>query len=328
MHTPGDWPITIADALAAERRIRPWVAETPLRRYATLDAAVGLGIEVHVKHENLAPTGSFKVRNAFAVLTALTPEERRRGVVAATRGNHGLGLACAGAALGVPVVVCVPRGNNPEKNAGMRGFGAELVEDGRDYDEAVEIAARLAAGRALRVVHSTNEPGVLAGAATVALEILHRAPELDSLVLSVGGGSQAVGALTVARAWKPELEVFAVQAAGAPAVHDSWHAGAPRPAASADTFADGLATRSVSALTFDAMRRGLAGFVTASESGIAGALRLLLETTHTLAEGAGAAGLAGLFALRERLAGRRVGIVVSGANIDRATLARVLAGEI
>jgi len=322
------WPISLADALAAERRIRPWVPETPLRRYPTLDASVGDGVAVYVKHENLAPTGSFKVRNAFAVLTALSPEERRRGVVAATRGNHGLGVACAGAALGIPVTVCVPFGNNPDKNAGMRGYGAELVEEGRDYDESVETAARLSRERGLRIVHSTNDPGVIAGAATLTLETLRAAPELDALVVSVGGGSQAVGAMTVARAWKPDLAVYGVQAEGAPAAHDSWHAGEPRPTASADTFADGLATRGVYDLTFEPMRRGLAGFVAVSDAAIAAALRLLLETTHTLAEGAGAAGLAGLVALRGRLAGRRVGVVASGANIDRATLTRVLAGEI
>src|SRR5262249_28771643 len=169
------------------------------RRYATLDAAVGAGIRAAVKHENLAPTGSFKVRNAFAVLTTLSPAERSGGVIAASRGNHGLGLACAGAALGIPVVVCVPRGNNPDKNAGMRGFGAEVVEEGRDYDESVETAARLAAERGLRIVHSTDEPGVLAGAATLALEMVRAAPELDALVVSVGGGSQAAGDRNAAR---------------------------------------------------------------------------------------------------------------------------------
>jgi threonine dehydratase len=248
--------------------------------------------------------------------------------VAATRGNHGLGVACAGALHGAPVTICVPRGNNPEKNEGMRGYGATLIEEGRDYDESVAVAERLVRERGLTLVHSTNDARVLAGAATLTLEMLREAPDLDALVVAVGGGSQAVGALTVARTLRPGLPVYGVQAAGAAAAHDSWHAGKPVPKDSADTFADGLATRSVYAMTFGALRQGLAGFVTVTDGQIAEAIRLLLRTTHNLAEGAGAAGLAGLLGLRNVLAGKRVGIIVSGGNIDRATLARVVNGEI
>ena len=326
---PGDpWPIAFADVLAAEARIRPWVAPTPLRRYAPLDALVGRGIAVWVKHENQAPTNSFKIRNALSVVTLLSEGERRRGVVAATRGNHGLGVAWAGALHGAPVTICVPRGNNPEKNEGMRGYGATLIEEGRDYDESVTVAERLVRERGLTLIHSTNDARVLAGAATLSLEMLREAPDLDALVVSVGGGSQAVGALTVAKTLRPGLPVYGVQAAGASAAHDSWHAGRPVPKESADTFADGLATRSVYAMTFDPLRRGLAGFVTVTDAEIAEAIRVLLRTTHNLAEGAGAAGLAGLLRLGDVLAGRRVGIIVSGGNIDRATLARVVNGEI
>jgi threonine dehydratase len=322
------WPIAFSDVLAAERRIRPNVPESPLRRYAPLDVAVGRGIGVWVKHENHSPTNSFKVRNALSVMTLLADEARRRGVVAATRGNHGLGVAYAGSLLGVPVTVCVPLGNNPEKNEGMRGYGAELIEEGRDYDESVLVAERLVRERGLRMVHSTNDTGVLAGAATFTLEMLRARPELDALVISIGGGSQAVGAMTVARTLKPGLAVYGVQAAGASATHDSWHAGHPVAGASANTFADGLATRSAYPMTFGALREGLADFVTVTDSEIAEAARILLRTTHNLAEGAGAAGLAGLLALRDRLAGKTVGIVISGGNIDRATLARVLNGEL
>ena len=165
----------------------------------------GRGIAVWVKHENQAPTNSFKIRNALSVVTLLSEEERRRGVVAATRGNHGLGVACAGALDGVPVTICVPRGNNPEKNEGMRGYGATLIEEGRDYDESVTVAERLVRERGLTLIHSTNDARVLAGAATLSLEMLREAPDLDALVVSVGGGSQAVGALTVARTLRPGL---------------------------------------------------------------------------------------------------------------------------
>ena len=323
-----DWPITFEEVLAARERLRPHIAPTPLRAYAELDSAVGCGIRLRVKHENFQPTGAFKVRNGLSALSALSPDERQRGVVAATRGNHGLGLAWAGQRLGVPVTVCVPVGNNLEKNAAVRALGARLVEQGGDYDESVLVAQRLARDEGLRLVHSTNDRSVVAGAGTLTLELLEEEPALDALVLSVGGGSQAVGALTVVRALRPGVRVYGVQAAGASAMHDAWHLGRPVSKPTAETFADGLATRNTYPFTFGALREGLAGFVTVTDAQIAEAVRLVLSTTHTLVEGAGAAGLAGLVTLRETLAGRTVGIVLSGANIDRATLARVLTGEL
>jgi threonine dehydratase len=323
-----DWPITFADVEAARERLRPHLAGTPLRSYAALDEALGTGIRVAVKHENFQPTGAFKVRNGLSALTALPPARLERGVVAATRGNHGLGLAWAGRRLGAPVTVCVPVGNNPEKNAGVRGLGARLVEEGRDYDESVAAAERLVRDEGLHLVHSTNDASVVAGAGTLTLEMLEEEPGIEALVFSVGGGSQAVGGLTVARALKPDLPVYGVQATGASAIHDAWHLGRPVSKPSADTFADGLATRNTYPFTFGALREGLAGFVTATDAEIADAVRLVLSTTHTLVEGAGAAGLAGLRKLREALAGKTVGIVLSGANIDRDTLSRILTGDL
>lgn len=322
------WPIELADVRAARARLEPHLERTPLRQYAPLDAAVGRGITVLVKHENHHPTNSFKVRNALAAMTALDDAERRRGVVTATRGNHGQGAAYAGRLLGVPVTVCVPRGNNPEKNEAMRGLGAELVEEGRDYDEALGVAERLMRERGLTLLHGTNNRFVLAGAGTIALEILEVQPHVDAMVIAVGGGSQAVGALTVFRALRPKTRVFGVQADGAAAIYRSWKAGQPVHGGSADTFADGIATRSTYALTFPALCEGLAGFVTVSEAEIADALRLLLRTTHNLVEGAAAAGLAGLFKLREQLVNQRVALILTGANIDLATLERVLRHEV
>lgn len=323
-----DWPIDLDAVRAAEARLRPYLPPTPLRRYGTLDRAVGNGIRVLVKHENHQPTNSFKVRNGLSLMTALPEAQRRRGVVAATRGNHGLGLAYAGTLLDIPVTVCVPVGNNPDKNDAMRALGARVIEEGRDYDEAVVVAARIAERDGLPIAHSTNDRSVIAGAATIALEMIEQAPELEALVIGVGGGSQAVGALTVTRALAPDVAVYAVQAAGAPAAHDSWHAGSERPTESATTFADGLATRGVYAMTFPALRTGLAGFVTVSDAELAAALRLLLSTTHTLVEGAGAAGLAGIGRLTGELRDRQVGIILSGGNIDLATLRRVVSGEL
>ncbi|MGO8993054.1 MAG: threonine/serine dehydratase [Polyangiaceae bacterium] len=321
-------PITLDDVVAARGRIRPLLAlPTAMRRYAALDERVGHGIRVWVKHENHLPTNAFKARNALSAMTNLRPEARQRGVVGATRGNHGMGLAFAGAELGIPVTICVPRGNNPEKNEAIRGYGATLVEEGRDYDESVLVAQRLVAERGMHIVHSTNDRDVIAGAATLTLEMIEQVPSLDAVVYAVGGGSQAVGGLVVLRALAPRVEAFGVQAVGASAIHDSWHARSPVVKTEARTFADGLATRGVYELTFESLRDGLAGFVAASEDALADACVTLIRTTHNLVEGAGAAGLAGLIQIAEsgRLDGRNVGIVMSGANIDMATLRSVLA---
>lgn len=318
--------ITWEDVLAARRRIAPHLPVTALRHYAALDEAVGL--RVLVKHENHLPTNAFKVRNGVSFMTALPAEQRTRGVVAATRGNHGAGLAWAGQELGVPVVICVPHGNNPEKNAAIRGFGAELVEAGRDYDESVEVASRLALDRGLVMAHSTNDPAVLAGAATLSAELCEQADRLDAIVVAVGGGSQALGALLATSALRPGVAVYGVQARGAAAFHDSWHAGVRLTTPTADTFADGLATRATYDLTWEPLRR-LAGFVTVSDADIADAIRLLWRTTHNLAEGAGAAGLAGLIQLRDRFpAGATVAVILSGSNLDGPTLRRVVTGEL
>src|SRR5262245_4772 len=251
------WPITWDDVVAARRRIAPHLPVTALRHYAPLDAEVG-GVRVLVKHENHLPTNAFKARNTMSFMTALPEDQRRRGVIAATRGNHGAGLPWAGAQLGVPVVICVPVGNNPEKNAAMRGFGAELIEDGRDYDEAVAVARRIADERGLTIAHSTNDTRVIAGAATITAEIVEQAAAMgehvEAMVVAVGGGSQAVGAIVATRARAPHVAVFGVQAEGAAAIHDAWHAGEPRHYDRAATFADGLATRSTYEMTFPALR--------------------------------------------------------------------------
>ncbi|MCE9575914.1 MAG: pyridoxal-phosphate dependent enzyme, partial [Deltaproteobacteria bacterium] len=265
------WPITWDDVVHARARLAPHLSPTPLRNYRALDTEVGA--RVLVKHDNHLPTNAFKARNAMSLITALDEGERTRGVIAATRGNHGAGLAWAGARLGVPVVIVVPHGNNPEKNAAIRGFGAELVEVGRDYDDAAAAAAELAASRGLVVAHSTNDRRIIAGAATITAEIIEQAAAMgetiDAMVVAVGGGSQAVGALVSVRALAPHIAVYGVQATGASAIHDGWHAGKPTTRERADTFADGLATRATYDMTFPALREGLTGFVAVPDAEIA-----------------------------------------------------------
>ena len=321
-------PISFDDVLDARRRIAPYLSPTPLYAYAELDETVGQGIRVFVKHENFNPTNSFKVRNGLSFMSDLTAEQRERGVVAATRGNHGLGVAFAGRVFDARVTICVPVGNNPEKNAGMRALGARLIEEGLDYDEAVAVADRIRRAEGATLAHSTNDTRVIAGAGTLSLEMLERQPTLDAIVMGIGGGSQAVGALAVASALKPGLSVYGVQAAGAAAGHDSWHTGQRVYYQTADTIADGLATRTAYEMTFMALRHGLTDFITVTDGEIAESVRLLLRITHSLVEPAGAAGLAGLRKLAPRLAGKSVGIVVSGANVDAGTLRRILNAEI
>ena len=314
-----DWPITYDDVLGARERIAPHLTPSPLRSYPALDEV--LGMHLLVKHENLHPTNAFKVRNGTSALTALSEDERSRGVIAATRGNHGLGLAWAGRRLGVSVTLCVPVGNNPEKNRDLRAFGAEVIEHGRDYDESIGRMQEEIDRRGLVPVHSTNDAFVIAGAGTIALETVEQAAlageSIDAMVVSVGGGSQAVGSMTVLRERLPRALVVGVQAAGASAIHDSWHAGEPLEKDGADTFADGLATRMTYELTFPALREGLTDFITVTEQEIADAIRLFFEITGVTPEGAGAAGLAGLRKLD--LTGT-VAIVITGSNIDPGVL--------
>ena len=322
------WPISIDDVRAANERLSPYLTPTPFREYPRLAELAGAGMRVFVKHENHQPTNSFKIRNGLSFMTSLGPQERSRGVVAASTGNHGQGIAYGGTLLGVSTTICVPAGNNPDKNAAMRALGATVVEEGRDYDEAVGVMQDIASREGRVIAHSTNDPLIVAGAGTMTLEILEQQPDLEALVIAVGGGSQAVGAMTVAHALAPRLEVYGVQAAGASAIPDSWHARQLLTRPRADTFAEGVATRSTYDVTFPALQAGLAGFVTVSDAEIAEALRTIVSLTHNLVEGAGAMGFAALPKLGDRLAGKRVGIIFCGGNIDVATLRRVLASEI
>ena len=320
-------PITIADVRAARARLAPFLAATPCRNYPTLDAAIP-GVELFVKHENVQPTGSFKVRNGLSTLTALDAAQRARGVVGATTGNHGLGLAYGGRQLGVGVTICVPRGNNPEKNAALRAWGATVIEEGADYDDAVAVAQRLVESQGLTLAHSTNNVNVLAGAGTMTLEILEQCDDLDVLLIAIGGGSQAVGAITVARVLRPGLRIIGVQAAGAPAAYDGWHAKAPRTTTRADTFAEGVATRSTYALTFPTLLDGLADFVTVTDAEIAEAVRVILSATHHLVEGAGAMGVAAAANMGDQLRGKKVGVVFCGGNMDSGVLRKILNREL
>jgi len=321
-------PITFDDVLRTREKLRRYLGITPLRRYGVLDEI--LGCRVLVKHENHQPTNSFKVRNGLAAVLALSDEQQRRGVVAATRGNHGLGVAWAGKELGAAVTICVPVGNNPEKNEAMAALGAELIERGETYDESVAVMEQLVAERGLTAVHSTNNLAVVAGAGTMTLEILEQAEamgeKIDAMVFAIGGGSQAVGAMTVVRELRPEVAVYGAQAEPRNATWETWRAGRAIEKRAGKTIADGVATGKAYEVTFGALREGLADFVLVSEEEIAEAIRVVLRATHNLVEGAGAIGVSAAGKMRERFGGKTVAVVLSGGNIDVGTLRQVVCG--
>ena len=313
---------TLNDVYVARERISPYLARTPLLRHPLLDEATGLSI--WVKHENHNPTCAFKVRGGVNLVGAMALEERTKGIVTASTGNHGQSIAMASRIHGVPCTVFVPVGNNPEKNAAMRAYGATLEEVGRDFDEARERCEQRAAETGARYVHSANEPLLIAGVGTYALEIFEDLPNADVIFVPIGGGSGCCGLITVRNALGSRARIIGVGAARADAIYRSWRGPQRVVGQSADTFAEGIATRVTFDLTFGIFKEHLDDFLLLSEDDLAAGVRLALGTTHNLAEGAGAAALAAAYLRRDELAGLRVVCVMSGGNIDQAKLKMVL----
>ncbi|MDR7471253.1 MAG: threonine/serine dehydratase [Armatimonadota bacterium] len=304
---------TLADVFAARLRIRPYLRPTPLYHYPSLDRLAGT--EIWVKHENHQPVGAFKVRGGVNLLSQLTEDERRRGVIAASTGNHGQSVAFAARLFGVRATICVPEGANPVKVEAMRDLGAEVVMYGRDYDDAREHCERLAAEEGYRYIHSGNEPLLIAGVATATLEILEERPDVEAIVVPVGGGSGAAGACVVVSAMRPDVRVIGVQSAEAPAAYRSWRARRLLEDRMG-TYAEGLATRTAFELPQRILWQHLRDFVLVSDDEIRAAQRAMIEKTRNLVEAAGAAPLAAVLRLREQLAGRRVALICSGGNVS------------
>jgi len=313
---------TFRDVLKARRRIAPYLIRTPLRHYPSLSKL--LGFEAYVKHENHQPTGAFKVRGGINLVSQLTPEERSRGVITASTGNHGQSIAYASRLFGVKAVICVQENANPDKVEAIRSLGAEIVAAGRDFEDARINAERLAEERGYRYIHSGNEPHLIAGVGTIGLEIVEDLPDVDAIIVPVGGGSGASGISTVFRAVAPRVKVIAVQSENAPSVYLSWRKGEIVSTESADTMADGLATRRAFELPLEIMRDQIDDFILVSDDEIRDAIRLYVEKTHTIAEGAGAASLAAARKIRERLRGKKVALVLTGGNLTADTLRSIL----
>ncbi|MEM4727362.1 MAG: threonine/serine dehydratase [Candidatus Bathyarchaeia archaeon] len=315
---------TLEDIFRARRRIQPYIVRTPLHHYPQLSKL--LGFEAYVKHENYQYTGAFKVRGGVNLISQLAPEERDRGVITASTGNHGQSIAYASRLFGVKAYICVPENANPDKVEAIRSLGAKIIAEGRDFEEARLNAERLADERGYRYIHSGNEPHLIAGVGTIGLEIIEDLPDLDAVIVPVGGGSGAAGVSTVIKAFCPEVEVIAVQAEKAPSVYLSWKGGRIVETDTAETMADGLATRRAFELPLEIMRKQVDDFVLVSEEEIRNAIRLYVEKAHTIAEGAGAASLAAGYKLRERLKGEKVVLILSGGNITAKTLREILCG--
>jgi threonine dehydratase len=303
------------EGLDAEARV-VYEAMPPTPQVAWPLLASRAGCEVWVKHENHTPTGAFKVRGGLVYVERLKRERAAvRGLISATRGNHGQSLAFAGRRFGVAVTIVAPRGNSREKNAAMRAFGAELIEHGRDFDEARAEAERLAPLRGLEMAPSFHED-LVRGVATYALEFLRAVPDLHTVYAPIGMGSGICGLILVRDLLGLKTRIVGVQAERAPSYALSLAAGKIVTTPSADTFADGVATRVPHPEAFEIIRRGAERIVTLSEEEIAAAILAYYTDTHNLAEGAGAAALAALLKEREAMRGKKVGLVLSGGNID------------
>lgn len=313
---------TLVDVLAARRLLERYLQPTPFQESISLGRT--LGLRLWVKYENHQPTVAFKVRGTLNRMLNLTAEEFERGVVTASAGNHGQGVCYAARLLGARATVVAPERANPDKVEAMRTLGAEVLLWGTDFDEADEKARELEREKEFVYFHAADDPWIIAGHGTVGLEMLEQEPDLEALVAPVGAGGLISGVALAAKSLNPAIEVIGVQAKGCAPYYRSRLEGRMVEEASADTFADGLASRHTWLLPFRMIDRLVDEIIVATEEELRRAIVLLLEKTHNLAEGAGAAGTAGVVKLHERLAGRKVGTILSGGNLNRHVLERAL----
>jgi threonine dehydratase len=314
---------TLQDVYRARQVISRYLPPTPLVRSAAMCEV--LECEIYLKLETTLPIGAFKVRGGINLISHLTENERGRGVITASTGNHGQSIAYAARTFGVKAIVAAPEGANPDKVAAMRRLGAEVILRGRDFDEAREWAEERARLDGYRYVHPANEPLLLAGVATVSLEVMESLPDVDAIIVPIGGGSGASGHCLVAKRLSPKVKVIGVQAEKAPSVYLSWKAGRKVETPEAATWAEGLMTRVPFDLTLGIIREHIDDIVLVSEEEMRQGVRFLLEAAHQLAEAAGAAPAAAARKLKDRLQGQTVVLIVSGCNITLDQLRWVLA---
>jgi threonine dehydratase len=310
----------LADLEQAAAVVHATLPPTPQISWPLLSARAGC--DLWVKHENHTPVGSFKIRGALVYVGNLSP--RPVGLVAATRGNFGQSMAFAARKVGVPMTVVVPHGNSREKNAATRALGAELIECGDHFEEAVAHAERLAAEHGLHMTRSFH-PLLVRGVATAHLELLRAVPDIDTLYVAIGQGSSICGAVAARDALGLRTEIVGVVSERLPGYARSFEAGRAVSTPPAETIADGVAVRAPVPDAVDIIRRGVSRVVTVSEDAIRSAMRHYFTDTHNVAEGAGAVGLAAVLADRPRVAGKRIAVILSGGNVDRSVFRDVLA---
>ncbi len=314
------------DVIEARTQVYQYLRPTLLNEWPLLKQR--LGFRYLLKHENHQPTGAFKVRGGINLLSRLSGEQRQRGIISCTTGNHGQSLAYAARRFGVACTLVVPEHNNPGKNQAMRALGAELAEHGKDFDEAKSYCEQLTQEQGLRYVHSANEPMLIAGVGTMADEVFEQEPAPDVIIVPIGLGSGICGTAIVAAERNPATRVIGVQAAGAPAVAESFRSGRTVAYDSLETIAEGLATRAPADMTLAIMRRLVSDIVLVTDEEIRQAMAWLLETTHNLAEPSGAAATAAAWKLRDSFKGKTVVGILSGGNCNLRLLAQVCDGYI
>jgi threonine dehydratase len=312
---------TFKDVLEARSIIRKYLPQTPLYSYPQLSRL--LDAEVYVKHENYFPTCAFKVRGGINLISHLSPEQREKGVLTASTGNHALSIAYASNLFGVPATIVMPEKSNPTKVKAIRSLGANIVFFGRIFDESKDYAGKLAAEKGARFIHPANEPYLIAGVATYALEILEERPSMDFIIVPVGGGSGASGCCLVKEAVNPLVQVIAVQAEKAPAAYLSWKS-KKIVKDKMETAAEGLATQAGYELTQEILWDFLNDFILVSEEEMAQAILIYLESIRNLVEEAGASPLAAALKIKERLRGKKVALVLTGSNISMERLKHII----
>jgi len=315
-------PITLNDVYEARRVVSKYLPRTPLVASPLLSKQ--LGFNAYVKCENLQPIGAFKVRGGVYLVSRLSEEEKRRGVITASTGNHGQSIAYAASLFGVKAIVAMPENSNPNKVEATKNLGAHIEFRGSDFDEARLWVEEEAKRKGYRYIHSANEPLLIAGVGTLYLEIMEDLPDVEAILVPIGGGSGAAAACIVAKSINPDVKVIGVQAEKAPAVYLSWKNKKFIETKSAETFAEGLATRVPFELTLGIINRMIDDIILVSEEEMKKAILMLLETTHQLAEGAGAASTAAAFKFRKKLQEKKVVLVLTGGNLTLQTLRDIL----
>lgn len=317
-----DLPVCYEDVVEALPRVRQILKPTPLYEWSGLSEL--LGCSYFVKHENHQPIGAFKIRGGINLVSTLSDDERNAGILGCSTGNHGQSLAYAARHFGVECTIVVPTGTNPGKTAAIRHLGAKLIEHGRDFDESRSFVESELVQSGFRYVHSANEPKLIAGVGTMAVEIFDDQPEPDFIIVPIGLGSGTASTCLVAKHLRPETRVIGVQAESAPAVAMSWKKGQIDTDYECNTWAEGVATRVPAKMTFKIMKELLDDVILVSDDEMRQAVFWLLEHTHNLAEGAGAATLAAAWKERSQFTGKKVVGVLSGGNLDLNQLPQIL----